>query len=40
MTERGEHLGITKLAEITGPNPSNIVPEYVTESIADMDCSQ
>jgi len=28
--------GITKLAEITGPNPSQIVPEYVTESLGDL----
>jgi len=29
-------LGITKLAEITGPNASDIVPEYVSESLGDL----
>lgn len=28
--------GITKLAEITGPSASNIVPEYVTGSLGDL----
>jgi len=28
--------GITKLAEITGPNASDIVPEYVSESLGDL----
>jgi hypothetical protein len=28
--------GITKLAEITGPSASAIVPEYVSESLGDL----
>lgn len=28
--------GITKEAEITGPNASPIVPDYVTKSLGDL----
>ena len=28
--------GITKESEITGPNPSPIVPDYVTRSLGDL----
>ena len=28
--------GITKESEISGPNPSSTVPDYVTKSIGDL----
>ena len=28
--------GITEESEITGPNPSPIVPDYVTKSLGDL----
>ena len=30
------HVGITKESEITGPNASPTVPDYVTKSIGDL----
>ena len=30
------HAGITKESEITGPNASPTVPDYVTKSIGDL----